>query len=136
MPPLPKLRDVPRKVRHAEIRHQPDAEKPGRSDGDVAVPTEIAIQLEHEIKQPEQQRRTIVIELAVRKIRPVAGAEEEGAERPTSSVLTCKKILNTFGIRQRPWRVDLQRLIREIYGEDGSKVPQPTVETKAEELGS
>lgn len=75
-------------------------------------------------------------ELAVRKIRPVAGAEEEGAERPTSSVLTCKKILNTFGIRQRPWRVDLQRLIREIYGEDGSKVPQPTVETKAEELGS
>jgi len=75
-------------------------------------------------------------ELAVRKIKPIPSTEESGAERPTSAVLKCTRILNTFGIRQRPWRVDLQRLIREIYGEDGSKVVQPTVETRAEALGS
>ena len=74
--------------------------------------------------------------LKVSEITPIPGSEESGAERPTSSVLTCKKILNTFGIRQRPWRVDLQRLVREVYGKDGSKVIQPTVETRAEELGS
>ncbi len=75
-------------------------------------------------------------ELAVNKIEPIPSSEETGAERPTSAVLKCTKILNTFGIRQRPWRVDLQRLIREIYGQDGSKIIQPTVETRAEELGS
>ncbi|NVK01528.1 MAG: dTDP-4-dehydrorhamnose reductase [Oceanospirillaceae bacterium] len=75
-------------------------------------------------------------ELAVRKIQPIPSNEETGAERPTSAVLKCTHILNTFGIRQRPWRVDLQRLIREIYGQDGSKVVQPTVETRAEAMGS
>ncbi len=75
-------------------------------------------------------------ELAVRNIVPIPGAQEDGVERPTSSVLTCKKILNTFGVRQRPWRVDLQRLVRELYGQDGSKVVQPTTETRAEALGS
>lgn len=74
--------------------------------------------------------------LAVSKIEPIPSSEEAGAERPTSAVLKCTKILNTFGIRQRPWRVDLQRLIREVYGRDSSKVIQPTVETRAEELGS
>lgn len=75
-------------------------------------------------------------ELKVRKIEPIPSSDETGAERPTSAVLNCNKILNVFGIRQRPWRVDLHRLIRELYGQDGSKVVQPTVETRAEALGS
>jgi len=75
-------------------------------------------------------------ELAVNRIDAIPSTEEQGAERPTSAVLKCTHILNTFGVRQRPWRVDLQRLIREIYGQDGSKVVQPTVETRAEALGS
>jgi dTDP-4-dehydrorhamnose reductase len=31
-------------------------------------------------------------------------------------VLKCRKLLSTFGIRQRPWRGELQRVIRELYG--------------------
>jgi len=36
-------------------------------------------------------------------------------ERPASSVLKCKKLLSTFGIRQRPWRNELAAVLREIY---------------------
>lgn len=39
------------------------------------------------------------------------------AQRPASSVLKCRKLLATFGIRQRPWRSELQRVVREVYGE-------------------
>ena len=37
------------------------------------------------------------------------------AERPASSVLNCKKILNDFGIHQRPWRSELTQVIDTIY---------------------
>jgi dTDP-4-dehydrorhamnose reductase len=54
--------------------------------------------------------------LAVHELVPVSSKElPEAAERPASSVLKCKKLLNTFGIRQRPWRSELQRLIRQLY---------------------
>jgi len=36
-------------------------------------------------------------------------------QRPSTSVLKCQKILNVFGVRQRPWRSELQRLIRIYY---------------------
>lgn len=36
-------------------------------------------------------------------------------ERPASSILKCKKILNTFGIRQRPWRSELAAVVRQLY---------------------
>ncbi|WP_028470378.1 dTDP-4-dehydrorhamnose reductase [Neptunomonas japonica] len=36
-------------------------------------------------------------------------------ERPASSVLKCKKLLSTFGIRQRPWRSELIAVLRQIY---------------------
>ena len=55
-------------------------------------------------------------ELAVSELVPVSSREmPEAAERPASSVLKCSKLLNTYGIRQRPWRVELQRLIRHLY---------------------
>jgi len=37
------------------------------------------------------------------------------AQRPISSVLMCRKLLNTFGIRQRPWRNELSAVMRSIY---------------------
>ncbi|MBY4676839.1 dTDP-4-dehydrorhamnose reductase [Marinobacterium arenosum] len=40
------------------------------------------------------------------------------AQRPTSSVLKCRKLLNTFGIRQRPWRNELSAVMRKIYHAD------------------
>ena len=33
---------------------------------------------------------------------------------PANAVLVCQKILNTFGIRQRPWRGELTRLVKEM----------------------
>ncbi|MGB1236569.1 MAG: dTDP-4-dehydrorhamnose reductase [Pseudomonadales bacterium] len=40
------------------------------------------------------------------------------AERPASSVLNCKKLLNDFGIQQRPWRVELNDVMNSIYAID------------------
>lgn len=37
------------------------------------------------------------------------------AERPASSVLNCKKLLNDFGIQQRPWRNELTQVMDSIY---------------------
>lgn len=57
-------------------------------------------------------------DLAVQELRAVASADfPAAAQRPASSVLKCRKLLSTFGIRQRPWRSELQRVIREHYGE-------------------
>jgi dTDP-4-dehydrorhamnose reductase len=57
-------------------------------------------------------------DLKVDSIQPVASKDYvTEAQRPATSVLKCGKILNAFGIRQRPWRIELQRLIREYYGQ-------------------
>ncbi|MGH1463693.1 MAG: dTDP-4-dehydrorhamnose reductase [Neptuniibacter sp.] len=37
------------------------------------------------------------------------------ALRPNTSVLICKKLLETFGIRQKPWRKELVWVTRDIY---------------------
>jgi dTDP-4-dehydrorhamnose reductase len=55
--------------------------------------------------------------LAVQELRAVSAVDfPTAAQRPASSVLKCRKLLSTFGIRQRPWRGELQRVIRELYG--------------------
>lgn len=36
-------------------------------------------------------------------------------ERPASSVLVCKKLLNAFGIRQIPWRHELINVVKTLY---------------------
>lgn len=54
----------------------------------------------------------------VEKMVPISGKDYvTEAERPNTSVLTCKKLLNVFGIRQRPWRHELQWLMRIIYSQ-------------------
>jgi dTDP-4-dehydrorhamnose reductase len=56
--------------------------------------------------------------LAVQELRAVASTDCAAAAHCTvSSVLKCRKLLTTFGIRQRPWRSELERVIRELYGE-------------------
>lgn len=37
------------------------------------------------------------------------------AQRPSSSILVCRKLLHTFGIRQRPWRPELSEAVRRLY---------------------
>ncbi len=57
-------------------------------------------------------------DLKVDQIKPIASKDlMTEAERPSTSVLKCHKILNIFGIRQRPWRSELQRLVRDHYGQ-------------------
>lgn len=57
-------------------------------------------------------------QLKVDEIKPVAAKDfVTEAERPSTSVLKCNKILNVFGVRQRAWRSELQRLIREYYSQ-------------------
>lgn len=57
-------------------------------------------------------------DLQVETLKAVSTADLHAqAERPASSVLKCRKLLSTFGIRQHPWRSELQRVIREVYGE-------------------
>ncbi len=56
----------------------------------------------------------------VEKLVPVSSKDYvTEALRPNTSVLTCKKLLSTFGIRQRPWRKELQWLMRIIYKSPG-----------------
>lgn len=50
------------------------------------------------------------------ELQPVSVADyPTEAQRPTSSLLVCKKLLNTFGIRQRPWRTELSAVMRKLY---------------------
>jgi len=54
--------------------------------------------------------------LKVERLVPVSSKEfHTEAERPATSVLKCKKLLSTFGIRQRPWRSDLVAVVRRLY---------------------
>ncbi|WP_292949185.1 MULTISPECIES: dTDP-4-dehydrorhamnose reductase [unclassified Neptuniibacter] len=52
----------------------------------------------------------------VEKLVPISSKDYvTEAQRPNTSILTCKKLLSVFGIRQRPWRQELQWLMRVIY---------------------
>ncbi|MFC6670973.1 dTDP-4-dehydrorhamnose reductase [Marinobacterium aestuariivivens] len=54
--------------------------------------------------------------LKVERLVPVSSKDfPTEAERPATSVLKCKKLLSTFGIRQRPWRNELVDVIRHHY---------------------
>lgn len=54
------------------------------------------------------------------KIKAVKGAvttknkSRAPQSEPDNAVLVCQKILNTFGIRQRPWRGELTRIVKEM----------------------
>ncbi len=45
----------------------------------------------------------------------LADEDQQEDSLPGSSVLICKKVLNIFGIRQRPWRQELKSEMRALY---------------------
>ena len=52
----------------------------------------------------------------VEKMVPISSKDYvTEALRPNTSVLICKKLLETFGIRQKPWRQELVWVMRDIY---------------------
>lgn len=58
-------------------------------------------------------------ELKTTSLVPVSSkALHSEVDRPASSVLKCRKLLSTFGIRQRPWRNELVAVLRQIYKND------------------
>ena len=62
-------------------------------------------------------------EFRASEIRAVPSREySTDTERPASSVLVCKKLLNAFGIRQIPWRHELISVVKTLY--------QPVSETE------
>lgn len=55
-------------------------------------------------------------EFQAQEIRAVPSKEYgTDTERPASSVLVCKKLLNAFGIRQIPWRHELINVVQTLY---------------------
>lgn len=54
----------------------------------------------------------------VEKMVPISSKDYvTEALRPNTSILICKKLLETFGIRQKPWRKELLWVMRDIYGD-------------------
>ena len=64
----------------------------------------------------QQSIEIIPIETKLPKRRSKSKEAKRG--EPINMVLMCEKILNTFGIRQRPWRGELTRLIEMIEKDD------------------
>ncbi len=54
-------------------------------------------------------------QLSVRKLKMDKVSDREGIQPPANASLACTKILNTFGIHNRPWRSTLSRIIRTYY---------------------
>lgn len=51
-------------------------------------------------------------ELKARHVEQVSSAQHKGsAKRPMNAVLNCQKLLYTFGIKQRSWRVELAKVV-------------------------
>ena len=53
--------------------------------------------------------------LTVRKLKMDKISDREGIQPPANASLSCNKILNTFGVHNRPWRNTLSRIIRTYY---------------------
>jgi len=55
-------------------------------------------------------------EFAVKNVVPISTSEyPTPVKRPANSVLDCSKIERHFGIRPRPWREGLERMIERLY---------------------
>lgn len=53
--------------------------------------------------------------LSIRKLKMDKVSDREGIQPPANASLSCSKILNTFGVHNRPWRNTLSRMIRTHY---------------------
>ena len=64
VPPAPELGDVAAEIRHVEVAHQLDPEQLRRSDGDVGVAREVAIDLESEENGGEEQGASALLRVS------------------------------------------------------------------------
>lgn len=53
--------------------------------------------------------------LKIRKLKIDKLNERDGIQAPANATLTCRKILSTFGVHNKPWRGSLSRMIRSYY---------------------
>jgi dTDP-4-dehydrorhamnose reductase len=56
-------------------------------------------------------------EIKIKPVQGVVAAKHKSQPVPSvlaNATLSCQKILNTFGIRQRPWRSELTRVVKEL----------------------
>lgn len=53
--------------------------------------------------------------LKIRKLRMDKLNERDGIQAPANATLSCRKILSTFGVHNRPWRGSLARMIKRYY---------------------
>ena len=51
-------------------------------------------------------------EIIIRPAQDVGAAKNKSGA--ANAVLACQKVLNTFGIRQRPWRGEQTRLVQKM----------------------
>jgi dTDP-4-dehydrorhamnose reductase len=58
------------------------------------------------------------IELEAMELPKDRRKNRRGSESVENAVLNCEKIRDTFGIRQRPWRGELTRMVGEIYSDN------------------
>lgn len=87
---------------------------------DVATPydfAEVLLAARTQFVGVENEIRIKPVQGLVTKSR---GKSRGGASALVNTVLVCEKILNTFGIRQRPWRGELTRLIENMSQKEKS----------------
>ncbi len=53
--------------------------------------------------------------LKIRKLRMDKLHECDGIQAPANATLSCRKILSTFGVHNKPWRGSLSRMIKSYY---------------------
>ena len=54
-------------------------------------------------------------DLKIRKLRMDKLNDRNGIQAPANATLSCRKILSTFGVHNKPWRGSLSRMIRSYY---------------------
>lgn len=54
-------------------------------------------------------------DLKIRKLRMDKLHDRNGIQAPANATLSCRKILSTFGVHNKPWRGSLSRMIRSYY---------------------
>ncbi|USE37941.1 sugar nucleotide-binding protein [Endozoicomonas sp. SCSIO W0465] len=54
-------------------------------------------------------------DLKIRKLRMDKLNDRNGIQAPANATLSCRKILSTFGVHNKPWRGTLSRMIRSYY---------------------
>jgi dTDP-4-dehydrorhamnose reductase len=60
--------------------------------------------------------------LKVKRVEPISTSEyPTSAKRPTSSILDCSVLANTFNIHPQPWAESLARMLEVLFSVEKSK---------------